>query len=184
MRPTATYKARIYPEAKQRCQWKTCLAPHQHSFVVSCLMKTANIHSKYARKKARGRPGITNGRIASWECWRWDEREKSKAVTARAETKADRVRTKEERKGAASERPRGAQGAKVCTIILRFILHSVDPLTKPKVPILVPDSPKSSEAIEGSGYESTPSCLAFGAAGARGGCPGPSATRALRKRTP
>ena len=41
-------------------------------------------------------------------------------------------------------------------------------------------SPKLSESSEGLEYESTPSTPAFGA---RGGGPGPSAARALRKRT-
>ena len=46
-----------------------------------------------------------------------------------------------------------------------------------------PDSPKPTEGIEDSDYESTPSCPTFGAAGAQDGNPGPSTTRALRKRT-
>ena len=53
--------------------------------------------------------------------------------------------------------------------LLRFLLHSENSLTKPKAAILVPVSPKSSEAIEGSDYESTPSCPSFRAAGAQDG---------------
>ena len=48
--------------------------------------------------------------------------------------------------------------------------------------ILVLGSPKSSEAIEGSDHGSTPNRPTFGAAGAQGGSPGPSTTRALRER--
>ena len=40
----------------------------------------------------------------------------------------------------------------------------------------------SSEATEGSGSESIPSSPTFGAAGAQDDRPGPSTTRALRKR--
>ena len=54
---------------------------------------------------------------------------------------------------------------------------------KLKATIVVPDSPKPSEASEGLEYEPTPSTPAFGASGARGGGPGPSTARALRKRT-
>ena len=53
--------------------------------------------------------------------------------------------------------------------LLRFLLHSENSLTKPKAALLVPDSQKSSEIIEGSNYESTPSCPSFGAAGAQDG---------------
>ena len=42
-----------------------------------------------------------------------EEREKDEAVAARAKAKAGRVRTKEGRRGAASEGPRTAQKAKV-----------------------------------------------------------------------
>ena len=44
-----------------------------------------------------------------------EERKEDKAVAARAKAKADRVRVEEERRGAASERPRTAQNAKVCS---------------------------------------------------------------------
>ena len=54
---------------------------------------------------------------------------------------------------------------------------------EPKATIVVPDSPKPSEAREGLEYEFTPSTPTFGASGARGGGPGPSTARALRKRT-
>ena len=53
--------------------------------------------------------------------------------------------------------------------LLRFLLHSENSLTKPKAALLVPDSPKSSETIEGSGYESTPASPCFGAAAAQDG---------------
>ena len=66
--------------------------------------------------------------------------------------------------------------------LLGFLPHSENSLSKPKATILVPDSPKSSQAIEGSDCEFTPSCPAFGAAGAQDGLPGPSIYRALRKR--
>ena len=67
--------------------------------------------------------------------------------------------------------------------LLRFLLHSENLLIKLKATTLVPDSPKSSEAIEGSDYEPTPSCPTFGAAGAQDGSPELSTTRALRKCT-
>ena len=67
--------------------------------------------------------------------------------------------------------------------LLRFLIHSENLLAKLKATTLVLDSPKSSEAIGGSGYESTLSCPTFGAAGTQGGSPGPSTTRALRKCT-
>lgn len=49
-------------------------------------------------------------------------------------------------RGAASEGPRQHRTRR--SILLRFIIHSEDSLTKPKVAILVPGSPKSSEAIK------------------------------------
>ena len=64
-----------------------------------------------------------------------------------------------------------------------FFIHSENSLIKPKATILVPDSPESSETIEGSDYESAPSCSAFGAARAQDDLPGTSTTRALKKRT-
>ena len=64
-------------------------------------------------------------------------------MAARAKAKADGVRTVEERRGAASERPRTAQ-KKQRSALLRFaiILHSENSPTKPKVSILVPGEPK------------------------------------------
>ena len=44
-----------------------------------------------------------------------EERENGKAVATRAKEKTDRVRTEEERGGAASERSRTAQKTKVCS---------------------------------------------------------------------
>ena len=67
--------------------------------------------------------------------------------------------------------------------LLRFLLHSEYSLTKPKATILAPDCPKPSEATEGSGYESTPSCPSSGAAREYDGCSGPATIRELRKRT-
>ena len=61
--------------------------------------------------------------------------------------------------------------------LLGFLLYSENSLSKPKATILVPDSPKSSEAMEGSGYGSTPSCPGIGAAGAQDGLPEPSIPR-------
>ena len=54
---------------------------------------------------------------------------------------------------------------------------------KLKATVVVPDSPKPSEASEGLEYGSTPLTPAFGASGVRGDGPGPSTARALRKRT-
>ena len=67
--------------------------------------------------------------------------------------------------------------------LLRFVQRSENSLTKSKATTPIPDSPMPRGAIEGSDYESTPSCSTFGAAGAQVGCPGPSTTRVLRKRT-
>ena len=69
-----------------------------------------------------------------------EEQEKYKAVAARDKAKADRMRTEVEKRGAASERPRTAWGAKACSAWLcaRYILK----FTELKVTILVPDKPK------------------------------------------
>ena len=67
--------------------------------------------------------------------------------------------------------------------LLGILLHSENPHTKPKTAIFALDTPKPSEAIEGSDCESTPSCPTLGAAGAQDDCSGPSTTRGLRKRT-
>ena len=57
--------------------------------------------------KRGGRKKLTKGRI--------EEQEKYKAVSARDKAKTDRIRTEVDKRGAASERPRTAQGAKVCS---------------------------------------------------------------------
>ena len=59
-----------------------------------------------------------------------------------------------------------ARGAEVCSP--GFALRSGDSPAEPGAAVFVPDSLKSSEAIEGSEYESTHSCPAFGAAGPPG----------------
>ena len=66
---------------------------------------------------------------------------------------------------------------------LGFLLHSKNSLTQPKAIILTLDTPKPSEAIEGSDCAPTPPCPSLGAAGAQDDCSGPSTTRELKKRT-
>lgn len=110
-----------------------------------------------------------------------EERGKDKPVASRAKEKAGRVRAEGRRRFTASEGP--GQHRKQRSAILGFILHSEILPIKPKVTILVLDSPEPSEATDGSDYESTPSCPALGVTGARGGFPVASTTRALRKRT-
>ena len=66
---------------------------------------------------------------------------------------------------------------------LGILLHSENSLTKPKTTILALDTPKLSEAIEGSDCESTPCYPALGVAGTQDDCSGPSTTRGLRMRT-
>ena len=78
---------------------------------------------------------------------------------------------------------RTEQKAKVYSTQIFNIILSKNSLTKSKATILVSDSPKSSEAIEGLSYDSTPSCPDFGAAGAQDGLLEPSTPRALRKQT-
>ena len=89
------------------------------------VLETANTHSKYAGKRARGLEKAYRWNAGRSEVIRKNGdggREKDKAVAARAREKAYRVRTKEERKDAASERPRTAQKPK--SALPRCVLHS------------------------------------------------------------
>ena len=61
--------------------------------------------------------------------------------------------------------------------LLKSILDSENPLTKPKVTTLFPGSSKPGKAIRSLDYESSPSYPVFRSVGARGGCPGPSITK-------
>ena len=109
------------------------------------------------------------------------EREKNEAVTSRAKAKTKRVTSTRSGAGGAVSASGVAQRAGVCST--RNFTTSENSLTKPKATILALDTPKPSETIEGSDCESTPSCLALGAAGAQDDCSGPSTTRGLRKWT-
>jgi hypothetical protein len=53
----------------------------------------------------------------------------------------------------------GSTGSKGLLYLDLYILHSEHSLAKPKVAILVPNSPKASEAIQGSDYETVLSCF-------------------------
>ena len=124
------------------------------------------------------------GKIGDWEMLKqmeMEEREKNESVAEQAEAKAKRATGTRRRAGNTARASGAAQKAKVC--LTQILLRSENPLTKPKDTTPVPDSPMPSDAIEGSNYESTPSCSTFGAAGAPVDCPRPSTTRALRKRT-
>ena len=77
-------------------------------------IETANLGTKYARKKARaglgGQKKLTKGTIADWkflEKMEMGEREKEEAVAARAKAKTERARAKKGTKsGAAGAVPR------------------------------------------------------------------------------
>ena len=108
-------------------------------------------------------------------------REKDEAVASQAKTKIKRVTGTGSGAGGAVSASGAAQGARVCstqnfTAFQKFAY-------KLKATILALETPKPSEAIEGSDWEFTPSCPTLGAAGAQNDCSGPSATRGLRRRT-
>ena len=82
-------------------------------------IETANLGTKYARKKARAGPGgqkkLTKGTIADWkflEKMEMEEREKEEVVAARAKAKTERARAK---KGKRSGAARAVPKAKVCS---------------------------------------------------------------------
>ena len=102
-------------------------------------------------------------------------------MTSRAKAKTKRVTSTRSGAGGAVSASGVAQRAG--SALLGILLHSENSLTKPKDTILALDTPKTSETIEGSDCESTPSCLALGVAGAQDDCSGTSTTRGLRKRT-
>ena len=102
-------------------------------------------------------------------------------MASRAKVKAKRVTGTRASAGGTVSASGAAQGTKVCST--SFLLHSENSLTELEATILVLDTPKSSEAIEGLDCVSTPSCPTLGAAGAQYDCSGPSTTRELRKLT-
>ena len=110
-----------------------------------------------------------------------EDRGKDEAVAEGAKANAERATGTIRGTGSTSRASGTAQKAKVC--LAQIFARSENSLTKLKAITPVPDSPIPSDAIKSSDYESTPSCSTFGAAGAQVGCPGPSTTRALRKRT-
>ena len=147
-------------------------------------IETTSLRSKYAGKKAGAGPGgrkkLIKGKMGDWELLKqmeMEEREKDESVAERAGARLRERLVQEEVLVALPELPEQHRKRKFA--LLRFLLRSEN---SPKATTPVPDSPMPSEAIEGSDYESTPSCSTFGAAGAPVGCPGPSITRALKKR--
>ena len=104
--------------------------------------------------------------VDGWELLKQTEmeREKDEAVAERAEAKAKKATGTRRGTGSTARASGTAQKSKVC--LTQILLRSENSLTKPKATTPVPDSPMPSEAIEGSNYESTPSCSTFGVAGA------------------
>ena len=69
-------------------------------------------------EKEEAERSLQRGGLVEWKSLEragTEEQEKYKAVSARDKAKTDRIRTEVDKRGAASERPRTAQGAKVCS---------------------------------------------------------------------